>query len=203
VTTQRIPGDNFEERLLTRLKAEVAERRAAEKASPDCATVRPVWRRRVPRLALGATAAAASAAAVLAFTAGGETSAAFAVEAQPEGLVSVEIRSLEDPKGLEAALDEAGIPASVNYLAAGMACKEPRFQSVPWPDGDRAIVSGPGTGDGPFAFWISRDAVGPGQTLVITASPSPEVLLGVKQVDIAEGTVAPCEPVGVPPNSGG
>jgi hypothetical protein len=135
---------------------------------------------------------------VLALSAGGGAAAAFAVEPQPEGLVSVEIRSLEDAKGLEEALDEAGIPASVNYLATGLACKEPRFRSVPWPGGDRALVSGPGSGEGPFVFSISPDAVGPGQTLVITASPSPEVLLGVSQVEIAEGAVAPCEPVPAP-----
>lgn len=198
MTQQRMPGTNFEERLLTRLKAEVAERGAAAEAAAAGATVTPAWRRPLPRLALGAATAAASAAAVLALSAGGDAPAAFAVEPQPEGVVSVEIRSLEDAKGLEVALDEAGIPASVNYLATGLACKEPRFRSVPWPDGDRALVSGPGSGEGPFDFSISSDAVGPGETLVITASPNPEVLLGVSQVEIAEGAVAPCEPVPAP-----
>lgn len=202
MTQQRIPGGNFEERLLTRLKAEVTERGAGEGVPAGSATVTPAWRRRMPRLAVGAATAAASAAAVLAFSAGGNTTpAAFAVEPQPEGEVSVEIRSLEDAKGLEEALDQAGIPASVSYLATGMTCKEPRFQPVPWPDGARAIVSGPGSRKGPFVFWISRDAVGPGETLVITASPNPEVLLGVRQVEIAEGPVAPCEPVPAPPNA--
>lgn len=197
--TQRvIPGSDFEERLLAHLRAEVAERAASQRAAVGGYTVTSPWRRRTPRLALAAATASAAAAAVLALSAGGDAAAAFAVEAQPEGMVSVEIRSLEDAKGLEEALDEAGIHASVNYLATGMACKEPRFQSVPWPNGDRALLSGPGNGEGPFTFWINREAVGPGQTLVITASPSREVLLGVRQVEIAEGTVAPCEPVPAP-----
>lgn len=197
MTQQLIQGDNFEERLLTRLRAEVAERGATEEAPVAGTTVTPAWRRRAPRISLGAAVAAASVvAAVLAFSAGDGTPAAFAVEAQPEGYVSVEIRSLEDAKGLEGQLDEAGIPASVSYLATGMACKEPRFQSVPWPNGDRAIISGPGNGNGPFVFTVSRDTVGPGQTLVITASPSPPDPFGA-QVKIAEGAVAPCEPVPV------
>jgi hypothetical protein len=201
VTQQRIPGDNFEERLLTRLKAEVTKRGATEEALAGGAIITPGWRQRAPRLALGAVAVVATVTAALAFSAGGDnTPAAFAVEPQSEGEISVEIRSLEDAKGLEEALGEAGVPASVDYLAAGMTCKEPRFKSVPWPDGDRVIVSGPGSGEGPFVFSISRDAVGPGQTLVITASPSPVVLLGA-QVKIAEGTVASCEPVPVSPNS--
>lgn len=84
-----------------------------------------------------------------------------------------------------------------------MACKEPRFQAVPWPSGDNAFVTGRGDGKGPLAFLISRGTVGPGQTLVITASPGPEVLLGATQVEIAEGAVEPCEPVAAPANSGG
>jgi len=200
VTQQQIPGNNFEERLLARLKAEVAERGATEEAAAGGVTGTSAWRRRMPRLAVGAATAAASAAAVLAFSAGGDNPpAAFAVEPQPESMVSVEIRSLEDAKGLEAALDEAGIPASVRYLETGMVCKEPRFKSVPWPEGDRAFVTGPGSGDGPFVFSISRDAVGPSQTLVITASPGPAVLLDA-QVEIADSAVAPCEPVPAPPH---
>lgn len=196
--TQRvIAGSDFEERLLTHLRAEVAERGAAEVASADRGTVSSAWRRRTPHMAIGAAAASAAAAVVLVLSAGGDATAAFAVEPQPEGMVSVEIRSLEDAKGLEGALDEAGMHASVNYLATGMACKEPRFQSVPWPNGDQAILSGLGSREGPFTFRISRDAVGSGQTLVITASPSPEALLDA-QVKIAEGAVAPCEPVPAP-----
>ncbi len=196
MTQQRIPGDSFEDRLLTLLKAEVTERGATEEATAGGADVRRARSRRAPRLAFGAVAAVASLTAALALSAGGNnTPAAFAIEAQPEGEIRVEIRSLEDAKGLEEALYDAGISASVNYLAAGTTCKEPRFQSAPWPDGDRAIVTGPGSGAGPFVFSVSSGTVGPGQTLVVTASGS--LVVGAR-VELAEGTVAPCEPVPVP-----
>jgi hypothetical protein len=135
----------------------------------------------------------------------------------PEGAISVEIRSLEDAKGLEATLAEAGIPASVDYMAAGTACKEPRFKSVPWPEGTRVIVGAKVTGTGPeggppfvvsapLRFSVSRGAVGPDQTLVITASAGAQVPEGFapeaegffgpgSQVKLAEGSVAPCEPI--------
>lgn len=203
MTWQQISGSNFEERLLAGLKAEVGERGFVNDAPASGASSSPARRRRAPRLVLGGVAVA-SLAVALAFSAGGENPpVAFAVEPQPEGELNVEIRSLEDPRGLEEALEEAGVPASVNYLAAGMACKEPRFRAAPWPDGDRAIVTGPGREELPFVFQLSRNAVGPGQTLVVTASPSPEVLLGIEQLEIAEGAVAPCEPISAPASQGG
>jgi hypothetical protein len=195
VNRQRIPDDSFEERLLTRLKAEVTKRGTSEEASAGGAAVTQARSRRPPHLALGAIAVIASLTALALSAGGNNTPAAFAVEAQPEGEVRVEIRSLEDAKGLEEALDEAEIPASVNYLATGMACKEPRFRLAPWPDGDRAIVTGPGSGTGPFVFSVGSGTVGPGQTLVITASGS---LDAGAEVELAEGAVAPCEPVPAP-----
>jgi hypothetical protein len=195
----------FARRLRAKLTTIVADRAAAQTAqsTTNVPTTNSLWRRREPRIALAGVAVTVLAALALLVSASGrDTQAAFAVEAQPEGEVSVEIRSLEDAKGLEEALDEAGVPASVNYLATGMACKQPRFQPAPWPDGTRAISMARVTGDGPFAFSgplrfsISGGAVGPGQTLVITASASADGLFGVgTEVEIAEGAVAPCEPV--------
>jgi hypothetical protein len=195
---QQSPETEFARRLRAELTTIVAERAAAQTT-----TTRSIWWRRDPRFALaGAALTAIAALALIVSASGNDTSAAFAVEAQPEGEVSVEIRSLEDAKGLEEALDEAGVPTSVNYLATGMACKQPRFQPAPWPDGARAISMARVTGDGSFAFSgplhfsISGDAVGPGQTLVITASASADGLFSVgTKVEIAEGAVAPCEPV--------
>jgi hypothetical protein len=209
----------FERRLRGELTAIVAERGAAQ-AAPTTPGARPAWRRRGPRLGLAVAAVAAVAAVVLIVNAGGsDTSAAFAVEAEPEGIVTVEIAGLEDATGLEAELDDAGIPASVSYLSAGMTCREPRFLSVPWPHGTRSIVSAKMTGtgpdggppfvaSGPLRFSIDRHAVGSGQTLIITASApeegqSVEGSMGLfapgTQVQLAEGTVAPCEPVPAPP----
>jgi hypothetical protein len=219
---QQGPETEFERRLGAELTAIVAGR-GAEQAEARATTPRPLWRRTGPRIGLaGAAVAGVAVVALIVSAGGGDTPAAYAVEAQPEGMVSVEIRNLEDAKGLEQALEEVGIPASVNYLAAGMTCKEPRFRSVPWPERARAMtqakinpgsehVEVPNGGGPPFAvsgpliYSISRDAVGPNQTLVFTASASASGLFEHNRVEIAEGTVAPCEPVPAPApgNKGG
>ncbi len=202
---QQSPETEFARRLRAELTSIVAERRAAQAAhvATSATTTRSVSRWRDPRLVLvSAGVTALAVVALIVSASGSDTPSAFAVEAQPEGEVTVEIRSLEDAKGLEQALDEAGVPASVNYLATGMTCKQPRFQPAPWPAGARAIKMAKITGNGPFTFSgplrfsISNDAVGAGQTLVVTASASAEGLFGAgTDVEIAEGAVAPCDPV--------
>lgn len=196
----------FSRRLRAELRAIVAERGVSQVAG----TTRSAWHRPDPRLGIAAVTAIAIAAVVLIVSAGGnDTPAAFAVEARPEGEVAVEIRRLEDAKGLEEALTDAGVPASVSFLQAGMTCKEPRFQQAPWPDESRAVIqakisgTGPDRGppfvvSGPLRFSISREAVGPGQTLIIVASASAKgegFFDPGTQVSLAEGTVSPCEPV--------
>ncbi len=208
VNRHRHPTAGFEDRLLGGLRALVAERGAAAAAKTEASTGTSA-RRRGPRLTLalvpaGAAVAAAATAALIVPASDGDTPAAYAVEPQPKGMVNVEIRGLEDAKGLEEALRDAGIPASVTYLPTGMACKEPRFRPAP-PRDDRTVVlighvdtSGPGREGVPIAFRISRDAVGPGQTLLITASPEAEG--SAVRAEIAERSVAPCKPVLAPPN---
>jgi hypothetical protein len=206
---QESPETGFARRLRAELKAVVAER-GADQAAKTAASEPPVktaWRRRGPRVGLaGAAVVGVAAVALIIGAGGGDTPAAFAVEAQPEGKVSVEVRSLEDPAGLETALGEAGISASVSYLGSGMICKEPRFQVASSAVGGRgalvtgpgALVSGPMGGEGSITFTVDRDEVGPGQTLVITAWPQPGALLGGAEMKVAEGAVAPCEPVPAP-----
>jgi len=85
------------------------------------------WRRRGPRLVLGAALALAAVAVALIVSAGGDNPpAAFAVEPQEGGGVTIKIYSLEDASGLEQALEDAGIRAQVNWLPVGMTC-EPHF----------------------------------------------------------------------------
>src|SRR5262249_11372958 len=118
---QQNPNIDFEERLLTRLQGVVAER-AAEQPQEADAQAR-TWHR-APRLALGGAVAAAAVATALIVSAGGEsTDAAFAVEPQQGGGLSIEVYSLSDPKGLESVLEEAGIPADITYLPAGTICE--------------------------------------------------------------------------------
>jgi hypothetical protein len=86
------------------------------------------WRRRGPRLALGAATALAAIAVALIVSAGGDnTSKAFAVEPQEGGGVRIKIYSLKDASGLEQALEKAGIPAQVTWLPAGRVCREPHY----------------------------------------------------------------------------
>jgi hypothetical protein len=131
VSSEQKPQPDFEQRLLARLKAVVAERgaaaSAAEAAKAPAAT--PSWRRRAPRLALGAGLALAAIAAALIVGAGGDnTSQAFAVEPQVGGGVTIKVYALEDASGLEQALEEAGIQAQVTWLPAGKVCREPHYK---------------------------------------------------------------------------
>lgn len=130
MTHQRNQDDNFEERLLTRLRAEVAERGAvaARAEAQEASAAGLAWRRRAPRFALGGGVAVAAAATTLAISAGsGDSSKAFAVEPQDGGGVTIKVNSPEDAPGLEAALAEAGIRSHITWLPAGMTCREPRF----------------------------------------------------------------------------
>lgn len=125
-------NDDFESRLLAHLKAHVAERgdAAARREASEATTGTPAWRRRGHRLAMvGVLALAGVVIALIASAGGGKGSTAFAVEPQPGGGVTIKIFSLEDASGLEAALKEAGIRAQVNWLDAGMVCREPHYRT--------------------------------------------------------------------------
>jgi hypothetical protein len=196
----------FEERLLAELRA-VVEERAAMPAEGGVERNRrhatgslhgraPGGRRLAPRLVFGGAGVAAVAAGVLAVSSGtGDTSSAFAVEPQADGMVRVEISSLSDAQGLEKALGEAGVKADVSYLAAGMTCREPRF--TPKGGGpERSKMTG-GIKQAPdgTVFTINRDAVDAGETLLVTASPGPEGIGDVVGLQVARGAVSACDPV--------
>lgn len=143
----------FEERLLDELKTVVTERAEQKRViEPEMHT--PGWRR-APRLAFGATAVCAAAAAIVVFNSGSDhTSKAFAVEPQDGGGVTISVYSAEDSAGLEGALAEAGIHSQVTWLPAGMTCREPRFTP------SSASTSGGGTIGG-------MTLAGPGQAMTI------------------------------------
>ncbi len=82
-------------------------------AEPAGSTVRPAMRRRA---LAGAAAAAVAVTAVVAGSATVGTPAAFAVEQQGNGDITVTIHRLTDSSGLEKALGERGIDAEVTYL---------------------------------------------------------------------------------------
>jgi hypothetical protein len=203
--TDRNQSATFEDRLLAQLRATVAERGAEAEAEAETSGATPAWRRG-PRLALAGAAVTTVAAAALLVSAGGDdTTAAYAVEPQGDGMVSVEIRSLSDADGLEKALDDVGVPASVNYLPAGEVCDASQWKTTEAVPADAATgaAAAPTTGTvevakaGGTEFSISRNAVGPGQTLVLTASPGPDGSGSSIQMAVAEGDVGPCEPTTV------
>lgn len=199
MSEQRSAETEYARRLRAELTAIVAERGAERAAhtSRNTPTGKPVWHRHDPRLGLaGAAIAIIAVVALIVGASGNDTPAAFAIEAQPDGYVGVEIRSLEDASGLEKGLSEAGIPTSVTYLQSGMVCKEPRFRPAPWPKA-RVIVTGSGN-SGPIVFRVGSEAVGSGLMLVITASPSTYATVDTFQAEFAEGRVAPCDPVPAP-----
>jgi hypothetical protein len=99
----------FEDRLLAELRAVVAENPV-----PDLV---PHRRPRPARLALAGAAATAAIATVTVLATGHDgTGKAYAVEAQPDGEVTVSIHSLKDAAGLQSALRDAGVPAVVDYV---------------------------------------------------------------------------------------
>lgn len=183
----------------------------------------PGWSRRVPRLALGAAMAIAAIAVALIVSAGGDNApAAFAVEPQEGGGVTIEVYSLEDAAGLEGALEDAGIRAQVTWLPAGKFCREPHFtpSRTKLPGGGSLsgfVSSGPGT----LTISVGRThrsrtrplanvnldpaAFRPGQSVILSGSPKPfggDPEGGFEaRFEVAEGPVEPCKPVSAPAGS--
>ncbi len=129
MSPEQKPNPDFEQRLLARLKAVVAECGAAATEAAEAQVASPSWRRHGPRLALGAATALAAVAVALVVSAGGDNPpAAFAVEPQEGGGVTIKVYRLSDAPGLEQALEEAGIQAQVTWLPAGKVCREPHYK---------------------------------------------------------------------------
>jgi hypothetical protein len=205
------PETEFTRRLRAELGAIVAER-AADRAASESGSGAPpaaAWRRPGPRLAVAGAAVTAIVAAVLLFGAGGgDTPAAYAVKPHGKGMVSVEIHSLEDAKGLERALDKAGVPASVRYVGAGMTCTGDQPAPVRKAHGGgpglinvAPVRHGGGAGlsrvrkVGPSAFLVDPGSLGPGLTLVVTASRGRGDKPHAVGLQVVEGKASPCKPV--------
>jgi hypothetical protein len=128
------PLGGFEQRLLRELRQVVADgpRRSPEPGRVT-ATSRPFGRAFRIALAGGAAAAIASAIAGALSLSGGEPSKAWAVDRNPNGTVTVRIDSLSDAAGLQRKLNEAGVPALVQYLPPGKTCAGGGLQPPPPP----------------------------------------------------------------------
>ena len=139
--------DTFETALLAELRREVAEHPA-----PAQALRRPP-RRRLNVVAAGAVATAAATVLAVGLSGGGPTaSPAFAVTADPDGSVNIVIHRLADADGLEGALAEHGLDATVHFVPVedGNAPPEPEVDGsyVTYPS-DAARSCGIDNGPGP------------------------------------------------------
>ena len=213
--------NDFEQRLLDRLRAVVAERGAEQQASEGAPS--PSTWRRAPRPALGLVAALVAAVAVLVISSGSDsTPRAFAVESRQGGGVTIRVYSLEDAAGLEHALEDAGIKAQVTWLSPGTFCREPRFtpSTAKLPGGGSlggASIGGPGeltisvagtqqARKRPLAnINLDPAAFRRGQSVVLWGSPRPyrgDPEGGFQaEFAVAEGQVEPCKPLAAPAHS--
>ncbi|MEU7862328.1 hypothetical protein [Nonomuraea sp. NPDC049141] len=186
---------NFEERLLSALKDDIAARKA------DMVVETPVRRRRV--VGLAAAVAGVAAATVVAMNVYGGAPA-FAVTKSADGSVEVRINEFRDSDELAAKLAAAGVAAVVDYLPAGQTCKQPRGEhGAGYGRVENGIKVGrDGTG---IVFRIDKGQVVGDQTLVLAVSvdqaDKPPI---ATSLEVVKGTVAPCEatPLNLPPTSG-
>lgn len=187
----------FEDKLLGQLKQVVTER-AAEPVT------RRHWR---PRLALaGAVAATAAIGIAAPVLMADRTSPAWAVTVGEDGWVKVTIDELRDAEGLERRLEELGIAAEVDLFPADAAgCRSDRYTGVQDDHDQLRLDIGAPEPDGIGAFSIRPDAFRSGETLVVETSngsmhdengdPVADATYVSLSVGVADGPVAPCEPV--------
>jgi hypothetical protein len=181
---------HYEDRLLAELRA-LVEQNAATAPPP-----RGVRRRRPRLVVAGVAGGACAATALIAFAGGDDGSTAYAVDRRDDGSVTVEIKALADAAGLERELRAAGVPAEVDYLPLGQMCREGRFK--PAAPGGRSSGGMAERADGSVSFTISAGQLQRGQTLVITSSGGRAQGVTSVAMAVAQGAVAPCEPVKAP-----
>lgn len=197
---------NFEERLLHELRAFVMTQPVPVTEGPRRGRGARALAGSARRIALVGGAAAvllAGAAAGLPFLSGG-AQPAYAVTANGDGTVTVEINSLRDAAGLQRKLREAGVRAVVQYLPPGKTCRQPWYTPATSERGPSSGEIQEGVG-GETRFTI--DAPLPaGETLVITtqvagAGDASGAEATTIAVAFAKGDVGVCEVIGAP--SGG
>ncbi|MEJ5946349.1 hypothetical protein WDZ17_13710 [Pseudokineococcus basanitobsidens] len=179
--------DAFETALLADLKSEV-ERNADARQQEVVPLTSPVAHRR-RRWYLPSAAAVAAAAAVAVTVTTNLPTPAYAVSQRMTGEVTVEVNRLEGERGLEEALLEHGVTADVTYLPEGETCAPGRYDVVDTPGLTLGVSAER------FEVTIPPNAVGPGDTFVLSAAVVPQPDGGVSasvSFDIAQGPIAPC-----------
>lgn len=180
--------ERFEDRLLHELRAVVADN-PPPFSTPSAPGARSFRR----RFAVGGGIASIGVGAITAtLLVSGGASPAYAVNSHADGSVTVTIKSLKDADGLEGKLNAAGVEAVVNYLPAGKACKQPRYEH-PASVGAQQSISVSTDKSGAATFTIAKGQLAADETLVIESSVGQSfsrIGLGV-----ARGAVGPCEVV--------
>lgn len=165
-------------------------------------------RRRARGLALSG-AAAATIALVVPLALGGKhaEAAPFTVVRQPDGAIRFAIDEFRNPQGLEARLNQLGVPAKVDYLPSGKGCAAGRFagEELPRETVDAAIgwVQPPfdrRMTDEEIAYYrqgwqeIRPERIPPGTTLVLTETifDNDDQRAAMGRSDLVTGTVGPC-----------
>jgi hypothetical protein len=113
------PLGGFEQRLLRELRQVVLANSWVSPEPRRPAASGRFARVRLPLALAGAAAAALAFAIAVGLPGGGQPSKAWAVDQNPDGTVTVRIDSLSDAAGLERELNDAGVPALVQYLPPG------------------------------------------------------------------------------------
>lgn len=188
------PLDSFETALLTRLREHVDQQPA----------VRPRLSR--PRLLLGAAATVAAAAAMVVVVPGLGTPTAYSVQEGNSGTITVEVRRLEDAKGLEAELAKYGVTADLTYVPDHQMCAPGRYTPVDRKLSGMQVEMGaqllkvtlpPGTvRDGEtFVMAVSGEVIPPSTEPSQDGVRDDGGFSGWTEFDVTAGPVQPCKVV--------
>jgi hypothetical protein len=204
VKTEQRDLHGFEQRLLDELRRVIFAGRASMASQHVIGAGGPrrrlAWTRRLALASSVVVVAAAAMVAGIPFVDGeggppaGGPAAAYAVTANRDGTVTVEINALRDAEDLERELRRSGVPAVVQYRPPSKGCSEETFALIrPAGSGAGAIEE---SEDGSLRFEIDKNKLEPGQKLLIYAvdhapahpgEPASSIV-----VSIVDGKVAGC-----------
>jgi hypothetical protein len=158
--------DTFEQSLLGELRQHVAAR------TPARPEPRRVWTTRLGVAGAAAAAVAAVAVAVGLVTSVAAPTAAYAVEAQPDGDVVVTVYDFSDASGLQSALAAQGVRADVSYRPDA---SQPDGQARTSTHGDDAACDiALSKVDGGLRFTLGAAQIAGGSELdIVTSGSSP------------------------------
>ncbi len=192
MTSGQHDNDRFDERLLAELRR-LVDARKSEGTEPRARPPRKVvWRRRV---VLAGTAIAAVAIAITVLVPG-NTTPAYAIARAADGSVTVTFNSFQDASGLQQGLQNAGVPAMVQFLPSGQDCSQPVtvtpvpaselpvFDPVKDPNANPPIEA---EGGGTQPLKLVLHSVPPNATLVIESMPTPPLSTGWTVADHVSG----------------